>query len=216
MKMDRKKLIEAALFIAGKEIKREELAEMLQMDAAEVEKIVNRLQEEYSGRNSCLVIRKSGATYKMDIDQGYVEAVKRLAPEVEMTRGLLKALSFIAYKQPARQSDLVKVLGNRTYDYVKELEERGFITRERWGRSRKLETTEKFTTYFGTSAIGLEEAPGLEDGRDEDGRDKDGRDKGELEKGGRDADGRDEGELEKGNLDEDGRDEGELEKDKVE
>ena len=154
--MDKKKLVEAALFIAGKETKREDLAEMLQMDAAEIEKIVNKLEADYSERDSCLIIRKSGNTYKMDIDQGYVEAVKKLAPEIEMSRGLLKALSFIAYKQPARQSDLVKIIGNRAYDYVHELEDRGFITREQWGRTRKLETTDKFSAYFGTEKIDLE------------------------------------------------------------
>jgi len=154
--MNRKKLVEAALFISGKEIKREELAEMLQMEPAAIEKVVNQLSKEYEGRDSCLIIRKSGNVYKMDIDQGYVEAVKKLAPEIELSRGLLKALSFIAYKQPARQSDLVKIIGNRAYDYVNELEERGFITRERWGRTRKLETTDKFATYFGTDKIALD------------------------------------------------------------
>jgi len=154
--MDRKKLVEAALFISGKEIKREELAEMLQMEPEVVEKIITKLVEEYSSRDSCLIIRRVGPMYKMDIDQGYVEAVKKLAPEIEMSRGLLKALSFIAYKQPAKQSDLVKIIGNRAYDYVHELEERGFITRERWGRTRKLETTDKFEAYFGTKKLDVE------------------------------------------------------------
>lgn len=154
--MNKKKLVEAALFISGKEIRREELAEMLQMDAADIERLVGRLEKEYLERDSCLIIRKAGAVYKMDIDQGYVEAVKKLAPDVEMRRGVLKALSFIAYKQPVRQSDLVKLLGNRAYDYVNELEDKGFITRERWGRTRKLETTDKFSAYFGTEKFGLE------------------------------------------------------------
>ncbi|MFH1786650.1 MAG: SMC-Scp complex subunit ScpB [archaeon] len=151
--MDSKKLVEAALFISGREMRKGELAEMLKMTLDEVDRHATALVDDYAGRDSCVKIIKFEGTYKMDIDQEYGTHVKKLAPEVELSRGVLKALSFIAYKQPVRQSQLVKLLGNRAYEYVHELVDRGFVTAERWGRTRKLQTTDKFRMYFGTSGI---------------------------------------------------------------
>jgi segregation and condensation protein B len=61
----------------------------------------------------------------------------------------LRVLAIIAYHQPIKQSDIVKVIGNRTYEYVKELEERGLIKVEKKSRTKTLSTTPHFEDYFG-------------------------------------------------------------------
>ena len=151
--MNPKKLVEAALFISGRELRKGELAEMLRMTPDEVDRHISKLAQEYAGRDSCVKISRLDGTYKMDIEHEYVDQVKKMAPEVELSRGVLKALSFVAYKQPIEQSKLVKLLGNRAYDYVRELVDRGFISAEKWGRTRKLETTDKFKMYFGKADL---------------------------------------------------------------
>ena len=45
---------------------------------------------------------------------------------------------------------IVKVVGNRTYEYVKELEERRLVHGERKSRTKTLSTTPHFEEYFGT------------------------------------------------------------------
>jgi segregation and condensation protein B len=46
----------------------------------------------------------------------------------------------------------VKTIGNRAYDYIKELELRGLIKTEKAGRTKILILTEEFMRYFGVSS----------------------------------------------------------------
>jgi chromosome segregation and condensation protein ScpB len=46
------------------------------------------------------------------------------------------------------QSELVKIFGTSTYDYMKELLENEFVKTTRLKRSKKVETTTKFKEYF--------------------------------------------------------------------
>ncbi len=61
-------------------------------------------------------------------------------------------LSIVAYHEPIKQSDIVKVVGNRTYEYVKQLEELGFIKIEKKSRTKLLSITLRFEEYFGAKA----------------------------------------------------------------
>jgi segregation and condensation protein B len=74
-----------------------------------------------------------------------------------MSRGLLRVLSVILYYEPIKQSDIVKIVGNRTYDYVHELEERGFVKSERKSRTKMLKTTPQFEQYFNIDKKKLKE-----------------------------------------------------------
>jgi segregation and condensation protein B len=58
-------------------------------------------------------------------------------------------LALVAYKQPITQSQIVKVIGNRAYDYVKILEQRGMIRTEKHSRTKALIATKEFANYFG-------------------------------------------------------------------
>jgi len=147
----RKKTLEAALFIAGRETKTSELCKILHTTPEVVDALIDELIKEYAERGMSLTIRKLGTGYKMDIDNADLTKVKRLASEAEMSRGLLKCLSYIAYKQPVKQSEVVTVIGTRTYDYIKELLNSGFIQGQRAGRTKILSTTTKFAGYFGTN-----------------------------------------------------------------
>lgn len=147
----RKKTLEAALFIAGRETKTTELCKILHTTPEVIDALIDELTKEYAERGMSLTIRKLGTGYKMDIDNADLTKVKRLASEAEMSRGLLKCLSYIAYKQPVKQSEVVRVIGTRTYDYIRELLDGGFIQSQPAGRTRILSTTAKFSGYFGTN-----------------------------------------------------------------
>ena len=87
--------------------------------------------------------------YKLVVKTEFLERVSHLTPHAELSRGLLRVLSIIVYHEPVPQSEIVKVIGNRTYEYVKELEERGLVKSERKSRTKMLSVTEKFEEYFG-------------------------------------------------------------------
>jgi len=62
---------------------------------------------------------------------------------------LLKAASLIAYHQPMAQSRLIELLGQKAYDYVRELAQYGMIDRRKDGNTRRLTTTRRFSESFG-------------------------------------------------------------------
>jgi segregation and condensation protein B len=65
-----------------------------------------------------------------------------------MPKAMLKVLALIAYEQPIKQSYIVKIRGNRVYEYLKRLEDMEFIERLEEGHTRIITTTEKFKRYF--------------------------------------------------------------------
>jgi len=84
--------------------------------------------------------------------------VASLTPHSDLSEGMLRSLGIIALKQPATQSDVVKIQGNKAYGYIKELERRGLIKTEKFGRTRKLITTKEFERYFGKSINEIRES----------------------------------------------------------
>ena len=86
---------------------------------------------------------------RLTVKPEYIDKVSKLTRHADMSRGLLRVLSVITRYEPVTQSDLVKVLGNRVYEYIKELEERGFVKTEKHSRTKKISTTKLFEEYFG-------------------------------------------------------------------
>jgi len=81
--------------------------------------------------------------------------VLSFAPK-EIEAPLIRTLAIIAYKQPIKQSDLVEIRGNKSYDHVKELESRGLINAVRQSRTKLLTTTRGFADYFGITSCNPE------------------------------------------------------------
>jgi segregation and condensation protein B len=84
----------------------------------------------------------------MRIKPEYEDNVTPLIPETDMPKGMLKTLAMIAYEQPIKQSYLVKIRGNRVYDYMPKLEQLEFIERKDVGHTKIISTTAKFNKYF--------------------------------------------------------------------
>lgn len=148
-----KKTVEAALFLAGKKLTLNELCSILETNPKEIEKIIKELQKEYSSRDTSIEILDEAGSYKMSIKSDYLDKVRTLAPQMDMNRAVIMTLSYIAYKQPIKQSELVKKFGNRIYEYVTELTNRGLIRAEKSGRTKMLTTTKKLLAYLGESDL---------------------------------------------------------------
>ena len=125
--------LEAMLFTTQKPLGMEELEKALRITRSSVEKL---LAAEAGG-------------YRLVVKQAFVSEVSHLTPHADLSRGLLRVLSIIFYHEPIAQSEIVKIIGNRTYDYVKELEARGLVRSEKKSRTKLLRTTPHFEAYFG-------------------------------------------------------------------
>jgi segregation and condensation protein B len=89
--------------------------------------------------------------FVMQLKPEYTPSVRRLAIRPLLSVGPLKTLSYIAFRQPVPQVQVIDVRGQHAYDHVKQLVDLNLIWRERAGRSQILRTTEFFADFFGLS-----------------------------------------------------------------
>lgn len=151
MNLNSRQLIEAALFVSTDPISIKKLEELSGAGPKEIERIVKELQENYEAQQSAIEIRK------IDKDRFIMQAKEVFAAPLldlvkpTVSQEVLKTLSLIALKQPITQAEVVKSRGYSTYSHVKELLNKEFISAFPTGRTKILQTTQKFADYFGFS-----------------------------------------------------------------
>ncbi len=143
-----KSRIEAVLFITARVVQIEEIAAILEEDPEKVEEALLELIMDYSSREGALEIDDENG-YILQVKEEHLDIVEKLCP-VELKPAVLKTLTVIALKEPIRQTDLKELRGGDCYEHVKELVEKGLIskTRDKNGRSFNIKTTPKFAEYF--------------------------------------------------------------------
>ena len=146
-------ILEAIVFGAGKSMSVSELSELVDKPRLEVEYALNSLR-------STIKRRKEGALQLTEVSGRWILEVKNgLSPflpesfRADIPQRLLPAAALIAYHQPMSQAQLVDMLGQRAYDHVRELSNRGLIDRRRDGLTRRLTTTRRFAEYFGCPEV---------------------------------------------------------------
>ncbi len=146
--MDLKGRIEAVLFLTGRAVELKEIAAILETDEQEVEDAMLSLIVDYSSRDGALEIDDENG-YIIQVKDDYMDIVEKLCP-VDISNAVLKTLTVIALKEPIRQAELKELRGSTAYDHIKELVEKGLVSRKRDknGRSFNLKTTPKFSEYF--------------------------------------------------------------------
>ena len=146
--MNKLALLEAILFTSNEPVLMDDLEKYLKLKREDIEALLNSLRQKYSSVESGISLYDSGG-FRLVVKNEYLDNVSHLTPHSDLSRGLLRVLSIIAYHEPINQSDIVKVVGNRTYEYVKNLETRGLVKGERKSRTKVLKTTPHFEEYFG-------------------------------------------------------------------
>ena len=145
---DLKKKIEAVLFSLGKFVSTEEIANLCSEEQTKVKDTLLELTTDYEDKNSSLVVINDGDMWKLTTREEYGNLVRKIVSETELTKSQMETLAVIAFKYPIKQSDLIKIRTNKAYDHLMELEKAGFITRQRYGRSKLIKLTDKFFEYF--------------------------------------------------------------------
>ncbi len=151
--MHKKALLEAALFMSFKPLEIKEIAKILKSDEEEALRLLEELKKDLENEERGIYLVRLGDKFKLYVKPEYVRFVRHLTPYSDMKKGLLRVLALIAYKGEITQCEIVKVIGNRTYEYVRELEQRGFVKSVREGRTKKLVLTKAFADYFGLRSV---------------------------------------------------------------
>ena len=146
---DLKKKVEALLFSSGRAMSFEELKRLCRVFNDEsLKKAVQDLKIDYDNRDSSLRLIQDGDTWKIQTKDDFFHIIKKVITETELKKTLMETLAVIAWKYPIKQSDLIKIRTNKAYDHLRELEEIGYITRQKHGRSKLIKLTDKFFAYF--------------------------------------------------------------------
>ena len=142
-------LLEATLFGAGRSMSVTELCDSLGYDEDEMLDCLYSLRSTLKRRRGgALQIAEVGDRWAIVVKPDIAEHLPKEA-KTELPKKLLKAASLIAYHQPMSQSRLVELLGQKAYDYVRELAQYGMIDRRKDGNTRRLTTTRRFSEAFG-------------------------------------------------------------------
>ena len=110
--------------------------------------VMNELVSDYEARNCALVVSRIGDKYLLGVKNDYIGKVNTLAGAPDISKSSLRILAYVGKNEPVMQSALVKAFGSSIYDHVKELTEKDFVKATRVGRTKKIETTQKFREYF--------------------------------------------------------------------
>jgi len=144
-----KSSIEAALFMANKPVSIERLSKMFKTDSEKIKEVIEEFKEEFEKPEHGVHVIETSQGYQIRVKPEFASSVRKLTPYRDLGRGLLRVLALVAYKQPITQAEIVKVIGNRTYEYVRRLEERGLIKTMKHSRTKALIATKEFANYFG-------------------------------------------------------------------
>ena len=145
--MEKLKIIEAILFGTGRVLYKDEICKVLGISNIDLEDALKELKGIY--RDRPIEIVEDTNFVCIQIRREYTGYVKRFKPDVDIPKGPLKTLALIAYKQPIKQSEVIKIRGNQAYKHITFLKERGLITAEKYRNTKLLKTTPLFEKYFG-------------------------------------------------------------------
>jgi segregation and condensation protein B len=146
-------LLEAGLYVAGRPLDLKTLGSVVgTRSKRKVRKLAKALVEDYEGRDTALeVLELEGERFVMQLKAEYTVNVRRLATKPLLSSGPLKTLSYIAFRQPVPQPQVIDVRGHHAYGHLRQLEEMELIVREGVGRKKMIRTTEFFADFFGLS-----------------------------------------------------------------
>ena len=139
--------VEAALFISARFMNLQDLIMLTDINPIMLREILHRLEKKYS--KGAIKIINRNQSWKMDVAERYHYMINKLATgNTEFTKAEQETLAVIAYKQPIKQSVVIKVRGNKAYEHIKKFREVGLVIAKRVGHTNELNLSEEFYEYF--------------------------------------------------------------------
>lgn len=151
--VDPKGLVEAALFLADKGVTKKELLDLTGLQESSLEKVIDSLKNDLKSSDRGLRLFRDNRGYHLQVKQQYLGQVRHIAPHQDMSKGVLRTLSVIAYNSPVLQKEVVEIRGNSAYSHIDELISRGFVDSEKEGRTKLLSVTDQFFHYFEVESL---------------------------------------------------------------
>lgn len=143
-----KERVESVLFSAGKKLPIAEIARLCgKRLLADIESALHELREDYLHKGG-LVVLNDGDEWRITVKERYMPYARKITTKVELTKTYMETLAVVAYKSPVLQSAIIKIRTNKAYDHLAQLEQMGYITRTKHGRTKLIRLAPKFFDYF--------------------------------------------------------------------
>ena len=141
--------IEAVFFVSGRYLSMQDLISFSDLSPILIRELIEKLQDRYNKSDSAIEIVEKNGLWKMDVKPDYQHIINKLATgNTEFAKAEQETLAIIAYKQPIKQSVIIKIRGNKAYDHIKKFFELGLIKKKRAGHTYELSLSDDFYDYF--------------------------------------------------------------------
>ena len=148
MKQNLKK-IEAIFFVSGRFLSMQDLISLSELNPDVIKELIEELKKKYQESYSAIEIVEKSSMWKMDVKQEFSGVINKLATgSAEFSKAEQETLAIVAFKQPIKQSVIIKIRGNKAYEHIKKFFELGLIKKKREGHTHILTLSEEFYDYF--------------------------------------------------------------------
>jgi segregation and condensation protein B len=161
-----KAAVEAMLFAHGEPVSAERLAQVMELDIEDMERVLVMLSDEYAAAGRGLQLLRLEDRWQLATKQAYSAYIKQLMDtrrNAPLSGAALEVLAIIAYNQPVSRSFVEQVRGVDSSSTVQTLLQKGLIEEagrlDLPGRPVAFRTTDVFLRTFGLS--GLADLPPL-------------------------------------------------------
>lgn len=162
----KKSIIEAILFSAGRPVKKSDLILALEISQEDIENLVENMQEEYKQENRGIEIIKMEDSYQLCSKKelySYIYPVLDKRNKPSLSNAALETLAIVAYNSQITRAEIEAIRGVSADACVYKLLEYGLIEEagklDLPGKPMSYKTTPEFLRMFGYSS--LEELPEL-------------------------------------------------------
>ena len=143
------KRLEAVFFISGRYLSMSELISLSDLNPIIIRELIEKLQDKYENMDSAMQIIEKNGLWKMDVKPEFEDIINKLATgNAEFTKAEQETLAIIAYKQPIKQSVIIKIRGNKAYDHIKKFADLNLLKKKKEGHTHLLMLADDFYDYF--------------------------------------------------------------------
>jgi len=141
-------VLEAALFLANKQLPLNVLSEVVGVSKSECARLVEELRARYDANGNAFEIVTNGDLVSLQVRAKFLSKVSRLSKQIDLSRKATRILALVAKKKQLLQKELPKYFRGEIYAYVHELKEAGYLEALKHGNTRLLKPTQKFYDNF--------------------------------------------------------------------
>lgn len=125
-----RKIIEAILFVSEEPIGANELAQLVEAPASEIEALLEQMSSDQVSEGRGVVLRRAAGGWRFTTAPEVAEYLERYVAEQrspKLSQAALETLAIIAYRQPASRAQIAEIRGVASEGVIRTLLNRGLV-----------------------------------------------------------------------------------------